>query len=305
LEHLPEVIAESLGLHENKVLDSNALEVQRLLERRGISVPASLHPMEYASSVYHHHERYSSYGKTTDIYDKLWALGFRDTNSFDEKGCLPLMDLNFESIYNTTRWLIEHGADYWTPLSERSDSTKITVSVTPSHFVLAKIGLYLSRNKTTDVKWLLEKLLQTRVNDTCSCQCSMDGCTPLKAYFDRKNRYYKGHHPLSQELTSNLVTFIHTFQPCFNEEHVVVVAVRYLTFHALGLTHTCCSFIQGPTSYKGPRYTPEEIDEIYSEERASRTLFADLIIEFERTAYEDQNGIPLIVTDAEEFWIRR
>lgn len=54
------------------------------------------------------------------------------------------------------------------------------------------------------------------------------------------------------------------------------------------------------------RYDSEEIDEINSEQSSLLSLFADLVDEFKQVAFEDQGGgEPLIVGDAEEFWIRR
>lgn len=53
------------------------------------------------------------------------------------------------------------------------------------------------------------------------------------------------------------------------------------------------------------RHTPEEIDEINSEQETLLALFAELLVEFELIAYEDRSGVPLIVSDPEEFWVRR
>lgn len=306
LENLTEAEASSFGLHENTVLDGNAFGVLRLMLKRGIDVPSHLYvDANDECSVYlwvgHHRWQLQ-----VSHFDKLWALGFRDLDSYDQEGNVPL--LAYVSTAEAVRWLIEHGANYWTPFSERSDSTgaMITAQVTPAHFVFWTIGecrwrdTTYAKNVETE-QWIVEKLMQARVSDTCSCPCLVGGCTPLKAFFDRLRQDYE--YLSLQELARQYMHSIQTFQTSFSGEDLIA-ALRHITFDALGLIHTCCNFRYIRIYEASPR-TPEEVDEIHSEQSTLLTLFADLVVEFGRIAHEDRDGVPLILHDPEEFWMRR
>ncbi|KAI0549750.1 hypothetical protein F4679DRAFT_573349 [Xylaria curta] len=283
LNNLTSIEAESLGLHNNAVLDANAFTVHKLLQSRGVNIPSHLYTYrsERFASVYH--MEYSN----PIILDHLWALGFRD---IDKKMH------NLDSV----RWLIEHGADFWTPLTARGHITKITTSITPTHSIFSTIGCYFAVTETSE--WLIRKLLQVRVGDTCSCPCSVGGCLPSKALFDNTpSRYYQR---IQNYREWKCVEFIRAFDASLNKDDLVSL-VRYMTFDALSLTHTCCSVKEWQYGRNRMRYTSEEIDEINSEQSSLLSLFADLVDEFEQAAFEDQGGKPLIVSDPEEFWIRR
>ncbi len=53
INNLTRTEAESLKLHENTVLDANALMVQQLLQKRGVNIPSRLHVELWIASVYH------------------------------------------------------------------------------------------------------------------------------------------------------------------------------------------------------------------------------------------------------------
>ncbi|KAI0420584.1 hypothetical protein F5X98DRAFT_11693 [Xylaria grammica] len=308
LDTLGEMDARRLGLHEDIVLDSRAIEVQELLQKKGISIPLNMLVQGDAGSVYHHY--YHSGGHpSTDILEKLWTLGFRDVNSFDMHGNVPLEFCGHE--LERARWLIEHGGDYWTPLNERKTSTnqstkRSTEPVAPAHGIMCYIGgTERQPNKDLETqRWLLEKLLQVQVGDACSCPCMIGGCVPLKAYFDGRFRHPDSRNGIALARNSawEWVTFIQTYQAYLGERDLNA-AIRRATFDALELIHTCCSYI-GPLGYYSP-YDSDETDEIHSEQKSLLGLFADLLLEFERFSYDDQSGRLLIASDPEEFWIRR
>ncbi|KAI1271758.1 hypothetical protein F5Y07DRAFT_404106 [Xylaria sp. FL0933] len=318
LENLTTIEAQSLGLHENKVLDGNAFEVQKLLLERGVDVPSRLYVGDDDGDP--HCPVYSASHSTR--WDKQWALGFRDVDACGEVWQVPLLWRR-----GNVRWLIEHGADYWTPFSERSDCTNtITAPVTPAHFLSYQLGeniffelrvkfpyaaAYGDTDSDTDSdadsnadretrRWILEKLMQVRVSDTCTCPCSLGGCTPLTAFisgFDHDEwdevQFHAQHGFLVQTLLIN------------PNEKDLIAAVRRTTFDVLGLTHTCCNFDGYLVDYRASLRTPEEAEEINSEQSTLLDLFADLLIELDGIAHEDRGGVPLIVHDPEEFWMNR
>ncbi|KAI0856008.1 hypothetical protein F4860DRAFT_519236 [Xylaria cubensis] len=304
LDNLTETEAESLRLYDNTVLNSNVVKVLELLQGRGVSIPSHLYD---EGEVYHKNcYRQVDY---RNIFDQLWALGFRDIDDFNHIGELPVTE---HSEPDALRWLIEHGADYWTPYNERSGSLRITDSVTPTHFMLAGIGLQLnSRRKSPGsletFQWLVEKLLPVRVGDECSCICSVGGCKPLKGFWDGRmtSRYsYSRYAPTLEDPTRICVNFIKAFQTCLHQDDLALL-VRRLTFDSLELRHTCCDISYAVWENTRWRCITEEIDEINSEQSALLSLFADLMSYFEEVAFDDQGGMPLIASDPEEFWIRR
>ena len=69
--------------------------------------------------------------------------------------------------------------------------------------------------------------------------------------------------------------------------------------------HTCCDFDHRVYFYHESLCTLEEVEEINSEQQPLLTLFENILVEFDEFAYVDQDGVPLIVHDPEEFWMRR
>ncbi|KAI1289127.1 hypothetical protein F5Y03DRAFT_388847 [Xylaria venustula] len=311
LEYLTEAEAKSFELHENKILDGNAFKVQRLLMSRGIDVPLRLCvvPPCYRDEETEFTSIYHSW-MVSDILNELWALGFRDVNCINPYGQVPLMQWCYSGWL--VWWLIEHGADYWTPFSERSDSIVITVSVTPAHFLFYSLGkTLLSDFEDSDsevdeeigeeIEWIVEKLIQVRTSDTCSCLCSVGGCTPWKAFFDSWRGFPSTHTP--ERLVQQWMSSLPTLQTSLDEDDLKA-ALRRMTFDALGLTHTCCDFREDLYYQKSLR-TPEEVDEINSEQSSLLNILHDLLNELNQIADEDRGGTPLIVDEPEEFWMRR
>ncbi|KAI0975854.1 hypothetical protein F4678DRAFT_418816 [Xylaria arbuscula] len=323
LQYLTKVEAKSFGLHENKVLDGNAFEVQKLLRRKNITLPSRLYVGDEDAFTSSYLECYS-----VEVYDKLWDLGFSDVNYIGQDGQVPLMLLWWGDYYYypAMRWLTEHGADYWTPFSERSDSNVITASVTPAHFMFHTVADRLrvmrdirdSDSKTDDEEsedsdeeleyideelgWIVEKLMRVRTSDTCSCLCFVGGCTPWKAFFDCGRYDYP--LPSPEKLARQRLSSLRTLHTSLDQDDLKA-ALRRMTFDALGLTHTCCNFDKNPKNYQKSLRTPQEVDEINAEQSTLLTLFADLLNELNQIADEDRGGIPLMVKDPEEFWMHR
>ncbi|KAI8628988.1 hypothetical protein F5Y19DRAFT_435768 [Xylariaceae sp. FL1651] len=304
LENLSEAEAKSFGLYENTALDGHAFAVQELLRNKGVHIPPRLFHFrpcpegdQSFASLYHIWTGCPS----TETLIKMWAVGFRDVNSFDRDGDIPLMIYCWRG--RVVRWLIEHGADYWTPFCDRNERTRIKEQVTPAHFLLCSIGRKIQQqcgcNETR--QWLVEKLLQVQVRDTCSCPCFVGGCTPFKAAFDWW-RYGRG-RPSPQRFAQLSVHWTQTLPISYKSEHLIT-SLRRTTFDALELKHSCCNFYSTVHDYRDTLHTVEEASEIKSEQSTLLALFVDLLSELEQVALEDRSGMPLIASDPEEFWMR-
>ncbi|KAI1360874.1 hypothetical protein F5Y08DRAFT_316274 [Xylaria arbuscula] len=310
LAYLTQTEARSFELYEDKVLDGHA---------QGVYIPLCLCDLP-PTPVY-------CIGCSVSTLDKLWALGFRDVNSpddveFDEDsfdalghGDVPLTS-NAEHDVEKLQWLIEHGADYWTPFSERKSNTNaVAITATPAHFLFGKLGQRLSQKycgsgpfsddptygRPLEIcQWLVEKLMQVQASDACDCSCSGGGCTPLKGLFDWIPNNYAGLGGLALWC----VGITQYFQASFNTQDLIAI-LRRVTFDGLELAHTCCDFRYYLEFYYKSLHTPDEVDEINSDQRPLLTLFNDLLVEFTEVALEARKRMPLISHDPMEFWIGR
>ncbi|KAI0196409.1 hypothetical protein F4808DRAFT_323440 [Astrocystis sublimbata] len=302
LENMTWTEAESLKLHESATLDAKVLEVLHLLQSKGVNIPPRLYGgRERKRSVVYNKDWHLS-GRID--YDQFWALDFRDIDCIDPiSGGLPTMEQSSENV----RWLIEHGADYWTPFSERIDSINNASSLTPAHFIMAELGrgsLPSARFEMLGAwPWLAAKLLQIRVGDNTSCSCTVGVYTPLKAFVDGFT-WFCFALGCWEDLVMQCVSFIEALQGFLRQDDIKQL-VRQLTFEALKLTHTC-STSHGPGCYwrySVPDHSLEEIGEINSEQSGLLSLFSDLLDEFEEAAFEEHDGRPLIFSDPKKFWM--
>ncbi|KAJ3580099.1 hypothetical protein NPX13_g462 [Xylaria arbuscula] len=297
LDNLTEADAMSVNLQEDTVLDDNASQVRGLLLKRHIHVPLWMSASEHWSAACHDISK----------LDYLWSLGFRDVDSCRPSTRTPL--LTSPGITNK-RWLIEHGADYWTPYKKGEDRTMLNAPITGAHFVLGQMGINLLLNyrrayieseaEIEAYQWTFEKLVQVHSSDDCfSCFCFLGGCTPFKAFWDGFTRF--GTNLLPQDFARGWLKCIRMLQNKLSKEHSVA-ALRRITFDALNLPHTCCEI--GISTRKSV-LAQEEIDEIHREQDSLLSLFSNLLTELNLVALEDRGGKPFIISDPEEFWLHR
>ncbi|KAI0101008.1 hypothetical protein GGR51DRAFT_530901 [Nemania sp. FL0031] len=320
VRHLSELEIRRLNLENESTLDRGAKEVEQILYERGITIPEEL--MISNSGLFTCPSVFHVDAKSRRLFDTVWEHKFRDIDSLDARGKPPLLVEplnNFEvaACYNRYKWLIEHGADLWTPFPARTPIGRIKDLVTPAHFLFATIGKWweadLSCDETPDIeviRFLTKELLSVYASDGCSCHCNAGGCTPLAMFLrflTRKSRWgppqmLTRRFDNPQTLASPLVKFIREAQPNFTmEQHLAVV--RYMTHEALDITHTCCRF-SITHLYRSRHLPPEEVEEINSEQTYLLELLESLVIEFEQIARGDRDGMPLGLCDPEEFWKR-
>ncbi|KAI1358400.1 hypothetical protein F5Y08DRAFT_350876 [Xylaria arbuscula] len=285
LNNLTEAEATSFNLQENTVLDCNASRVRDFLVKRCIHVPSWMSELPM-------------------------RLGFRDVDSCQPLTRTPL--LMGPEIINT-RWLIEHGADYWTPYKERRNWIDTPYApITQAHFVLSEMGYSLLRfhqhhcaesdAENEAYRFTFEKLAQVQTSDDCvSCFCFTGGCTPYKAFFDGAGWRETNHSP--QELAESWLKCSRTLQSKVSRAHSVA-ALRRITFDALKLSHTCCDLGSAP-GCQASILTQEEVAEIHSEQDALLTLLSNHLIVLDQIALENRGDEPLIISDPEEFWLHR
>ncbi|KAI1148212.1 hypothetical protein F4825DRAFT_106855 [Nemania diffusa] len=325
VKHLSELEITRLNLGNDYTLDRNGIEVQQILEDRGIMMPDETSRVSWHGIVYPWlFDTYCSvfhlYGDT-NLLDLLWDHKFRDINSLDYMGRPPLLTANLFApsllgdCYDRYIWLIEHGANLWAPLSIRLEKGITKDLVTPAHFLFATIGRWWDADLTCKppsievVRSLTKKLLAVHAADDCLCKCTLDGCTPLTMFLKCLNQHYDATRGWvwsrldnPQAIASTLVRFIQEAHPNLTmEQHLIVV--RYMTHEALDIVHTCCRFnLFGDC--EDQHLASEEVEEINGEQSYLLGLLDDLVVEFEQISRDDRNGMPLGLCDPEEFWTR-
>jgi len=154
---------------------------------------------------------------------------------------------------------------------------------------------------TTWVHQVSSAVLSVRIADNCSCKCSPGGCTPLTyllkgalgseiqafEYKHRqpwKQRTTETSSSLADTLLSQLSRMVADISECLKtlgdnfEVRHHTAALRYATFTALGIPHTCCE-PEFCTNRRG--WKPEWMEELEDEHAFELDLLNELLEEFE------------------------
>ena len=331
LERLPGAEASAMGLDQAAVLDSKANLVTKALWKRGFDIPSPLRldvcltsrvgrldelNMEFdlyqSESMFHQSPLNTPFGSN---FEALFQLGFRDFEHPASPEVSPLLSwitcplyvLRSEfDIWESNRikaciWLIEHGAKLWDPISGDFPATI-------AHYLYGSIHLFEKMTSNKDPAkqraQFLTRTLSTRdVRDDCDCRCSPGGCSPF-IWFLRSNTDpgYLLAVPFEHGIyiADKFPIFLHIWKPIVTLEQLRS-AIRYLTFEALGIRHTCS---HDYTQVDKPAL--DEIEELRSEDGPLLELLEDLVEGFELELQsviteEDPLGFPFWETH----WPRR
>ncbi|KAI7972236.1 hypothetical protein EIK77_003660 [Talaromyces pinophilus] len=320
LDNLPATEVEQLGLVPDHVLDSLASRVVHLLQVRGVCIPEALAVTRTRSlSVY-------QALRTPWDAEVFFQVGFYDTDSWcdcdayaAEFGHSP--NLTGELPY--LHWLGKHGS-----ISCQLKSFESAMDIAIANYTYYKIGeelddISISWTFGEHLPWRDDKLspfptsarrawvdelntriLPAKIADTCDCKCSDEGCTPLTSLLKgllRDNRYKfqsKSRFAKDTGLTSRLIQKISLFLKYFGSDLEVrhhTAALRYLTYTALGIPHTCCI----------PYYKwlyGLDAEEVENEHAYEMGLLEELMGDFERQIIAIYQGPRWKVSDLIDFW---
>jgi len=320
LTTLPSTEAEHLGLSGKGVLDAHAEEVVQLLGRRGLRVPDALQVSCPTTAIPHSLPRlpplrsvYAALNDPADT-DLFFGLGFYD------------VQLCWED-YATTSYLVSlpywvslrnHGADILTHQLKSFETGR--GKILSAHFTFWSIG-----EQTADITSshspdfmgptildLTEGAKSAEVLDTadsCRCECSSGGCTPLlyllKAITTSSPWAPTFEAPAMAEI---YVRYLACAGGVLEPRHHGA-ALRFLTFEALQMRHTCCTPEGGAEHYFW-RCPPRDVNEEADEEPGyDLMVLEELLEEFDREVagiLQDQDrGIDLLVEFWERTWVNR
>lgn len=303
LENLPFRECARLRLHDIAILDVNALEVTQLLQKLDIHIPQALsisNSTPFRAFDNFSPSIYDGISFNARIADHLFSLGFHDIDPFrDDIGYQkrPFIAIwrSQPNHYNQicpdeldSEWRFKHGADFSRPLapSSRGSNLQLKKAVCTGHIALFNLAWWLSANckPPSFSQWfkfassfndLFYRVIATRLTDNCKCKCSLEGCTPLtyllKGIIFADN--WRGNQNYRPELFLSLqeCNISSTWR---TEDHIA--CMRFLTFDALTMRHTCCRPQLLPLS----GHATDSVDELEDDQVLSE-VFEDWIGEFE------------------------
>ncbi|EKJ70359.1 hypothetical protein FPSE_09576 [Fusarium pseudograminearum CS3096] len=273
----------------------------------------------------------------------FWDNGFRHGEYYDNLGLMPSMTYRYHMFCPPTHsenfnfldsysWMRDNGFLDVTP----TDPLKLglNLSSTAYHYIGAMFGsfhdvksLQRPKQESEDAWYLIQELSSVQVEDNCDCWCNENnhGCSPmklfLKSHLDERHFGDKVDYDILQQVILRHTMFeeSHSHQG-ENPPDFVTELLRLLTFEALEMTHTCCTFEVisddivtdlfstascKPAAIFGCR--AEKVREIRScdEERLSARLLEDLMSEFTsqlRRQGSDAQAFERFITG---YWRRR
>lgn len=326
LNNLPATKVEQLGLVFDRVLDSRASQVVHLLENRGVCIPEALSVTR---------------SKSLSVYQALYSpqdaelffrVGFHDTDSWCNT------DAAWKSNYRPERtqdlpylhWLVKHGA-----MSCQLNSFNSAMSIFTANYTYWRIGEDFKCHRpwrlddelspfslAALIAWVHELnavALSVNIADTCDCRCSSEGCTPFTSLLKGMLPYYCDYSSFpmivvaensaakNTELPLGVIRHFTLFLKYFGSDLEVrhhTAPLRFLTYTALGITHTCCN----PDYWALPE-SDQDAEEFENEHACELELLEKLICDFERqiTAifHDSDQGVLDLIDFWERTWTRR
>jgi hypothetical protein len=275
---------QKLNLCDGKILDERSHYVYAALKASRISIPEALAVPFAQTSVYHPWHLSPAWAEL------FYNRGFHDVEIFNEEGLTPLMlssysfydDHDADYPFGLGSWLLSRGANlYATPKVPQKGTTNPHSTAALATRVGQAFGHGAFSNCCSEVdpkvRGLPKLLCSISRFDNCICGCSSRGCFPATMMFKKFYRrrptgfgYFKYLSPI-RWVTHHL--------PPTNESWcwLSTEAIRFLTFDALDIRHTCCTWHWNGCIHVRDE---EEAEEIREEGWFRLQLLEELVTEF-------------------------
>ncbi|UKZ68985.1 uncharacterized protein TrAtP1_010005 [Trichoderma atroviride] len=304
LDHLSPLEVHKFNLHRPAALDIYAMQVDEILRHRGIIEfgPLSTYleedPIHCQSrvqdckSIYHE----LSNAEDANIY---FNLGFHDLSARLDKPRRWQPIIHLPSIFIGTsfvKWLLDHDA----PLCEWVKSLRLPwTGFVADAFILSfrgeKVpGKYPAHEDHKRlVHELEERMLLDNSLDSCECRCSPGGCTPFVARMK-----YMDLNSTELYIATTITAYFNEYGNALRRDHYYA-AIRFITFQALGIAHTCDC---GREDSRSSEFDAEEIAEIQDEYAELLEILESLTEEFEARVNEIFEAATDEVGSMTAFW---
>ncbi|KAJ5707513.1 hypothetical protein N7488_007314 [Penicillium malachiteum] len=243
---------------------------------------------------------YENIGENWELADKLWDSGFRDVEEVDNNGGHPLRfpsDAHlghFESRMQKVVWFIRNG--YSCSIEPRLPSPILEfmwMFLPTIQQDLHDHGSGELRSNITKYKEVLQAMLFDQKKDTCRCFCSSNGCNNfVRVLFCLLNLQRHTDDIIEdsrlaekgQEFLGALQEIVQLLDPddqSYIYDDLAPVLIRCLTFHTLGLTHTCDCLRAEEEEEEFEIPTDDDIEQTQREELDQLLQLNDLVDEFQ------------------------
>lgn len=307
---------DELEIPGDRILDEKASDVYAALEDRNVTIPSALRtPWTCDRRTLFH-----STDLSPALRESLHGCGFLDVDGINSFGLTPLMTMSYPSIramnaaLQRASWLISKGADPGRK-PEMCEIMHWDPSITAAHQLCSWVGRAVYRYQYSSVygwftdeinytrlfglledleeksKSLLGEMLSLKIYDACLCACSSHGRTPAAMMLKGPKAVLQYHRlppdvifPREEDLwliewVEKLLGHRHEVWQWLSGE-----IIRYETFEALGLTHTCCKIDVWDTM---PTLNDSvDCEEIRDEERLLIRKLDSLVEEFQEKRTE-------------------
>lgn len=301
VSHLPSAEIRSLGLCKGSVLDWNAVNVQTCLAAHHCNIPKHLMvvPVDDLDDYFEIPKSVYVYIRDRETAEFAFSLGFDKKIAFFHVFQSIIWNVRHRLFYTTpyslsyVEWLVDGG----TQLESVIPVDFMDMAVHPAtwaHYFMAMLGQYHSWRQHHPWEYTNDEAFPTSVTavvlsgtirDECLCHCSLRGCSPLSKFLRgfqwriddiRVDRSSCKNLETIERISDSLQTFISKEE--LSCSWIPEAVLRFLTFSALGLRHTCCVLENIDCS---GYLDPEEIHEIHEEDSATLQLLESLLTEFQ------------------------
>ncbi|CAI7568372.1 unnamed protein product [Penicillium crustosum] len=306
-DQLPTLISNDEKTGEITIFDIHTSEIQARLKEQGISIDPNISHGYLTDnlgceSVYH-----CSYF-TAETLDELYQVGFRGVTQLDSNGYVPLMVgcdhlvHRHREVAKKMHWLVSKGADPYEKVPGTSATVAHNLGVNIVHNFLGELFLFRTIGpdpwstyenwKQAVVEFGKSVFLLPSVRDGCFCSCSPGGCTTMSVLL-RHVVHFLSYRKIKEPSFwfRELIQFFLWWTR--GDTEIGWEVIRFLTFDALGLKHSCCIKNHDySVFFKFESREEEEIREILDEEKLR-------IIELEKLLDElkikfDELGLPVM-----------
>ncbi|KAJ6014744.1 hypothetical protein N7540_009335 [Penicillium herquei] len=311
--HLTEKEMMHLRIRPGCLPGYNAGKAYQLLKAKSIDC---LYPEDKSSWLL-----YENIGENWELADKLWDSGFRDVEEVDNNGGHPLRFApdshlgQFESRMQKVVWFIRNG--YSCSVEPRLPSPILEfmwMFLPTIQHDLHDHGSGELRSGIAKHKEVLQVMLFDQKRDTCRCFCSSNGCNNfVRVLFCLLNLQRHTDDIIEnselaekgKEFLGALQEIVHLLDPD-DQSHIyddlAPVLIRCLTFHTLGLTHTCDCLRAEEEEEEFEIPTDDDIEQTQREELDQLLQLDELVDEFQCT----YNGLNQELPDfIEGYWCFR
>ncbi|KAJ0107794.1 hypothetical protein J7T55_000056 [Diaporthe amygdali] len=335
------MILDNLSLNKEDLIQEDAFEVIKALDEKEISVPKEFRSVQ-PGSVYH-----CAY-MNNETAESLFRAGFSHTN-VELIGLTPLMIIDFvglsyrndmklmcsSSALGLVEWFLSHGEDLSRPIPVNAITRKtaskgnIFRRVSLVHRIASEMGRslrYAAAFGSERYTAISQQILTSSVLDPCECLCTQSGCSAASVFSREVWKVFSGATPAEKlseldrttwRITMDLLTS--RLSDHSGARQFASSFIRVSTFERLGMSHTCCRYVENSGMYEGPNdgvalailrgeyivvemMDPEDGAEIQDEERYLAERLEELVHEFD-VKYEEL-GLSLGDFFWSYWWIR-